>query len=107
MQERETTLPDGQTPSQMIAARIKSARNAAGIIQADIANWCQACGFSSLSQPRIADIENGNRKVSAAEVWIISRILQVSPLDLLPPFPEYRDGVYFLPPLEPYTGEVA
>ncbi len=72
-------------PAEHIAAATRRARVAAKMTQHQLAELCGKAGYTVLTQPRIAQIETGQRKLSAEELWLFCGILNVSPLDILPP----------------------
>lgn len=74
------------TRSELIAIRIKEARLAARLTQANVAQLMQ------LSRVSITIIETGKRNVTADEILILADIFGVSPMFLLGQSPDMHPG---------------
>lgn len=79
--------------AEQIAANLKDKRREAGLVQEEVAGRCRFAGISTMTQQKVAEIETGKRRLSAGEFWVFCRVLQVSPLDILPTLPDFKDGV--------------
>jgi transcriptional regulator with XRE-family HTH domain len=66
----------------LIAARIRQARQSAGLSQGQVAK------LLGVHRPSVSEIEAGNRKVSAEEIRKLASVFEVNPAFLLGESPE-------------------
>jgi transcriptional regulator with XRE-family HTH domain len=83
-----------KTVDEIVARNVDAARNRLGINQKSLADRMRIHGFR-WRQQTVAEIENSNRKVSAAELLGLALALETSIRTLLLPAPE--DGPVRLP----------
>jgi hypothetical protein len=92
-----TVSPDDPADPNMLASdyiahAIRAKRTERILVQADVAERCAFAGLPHITSKQISEIETGTRKVSAVELWVICRVLNVDPRELLPPLPDFKDG---------------
>jgi transcriptional regulator with XRE-family HTH domain len=83
--------------AEYIAAQLKARRIESLLVQQDVAVRCQFAGFPKMTQQKVAEIEAGKRRLTAGELWMFCRVLQVSPLDILPRLPDFTGGASHIP----------
>jgi transcriptional regulator with XRE-family HTH domain len=94
-QPKPTKTPAPQTPSSVVADRIKEVRARRGWSAADLAERCTALGMPELNRSVIANIESQRRRgVTVDELFVFAVALDVAPVHLLVPV-EVPDDQHF------------
>jgi transcriptional regulator with XRE-family HTH domain len=75
-----------QTPNEAFAARLREAREAARMTQAELADRVLEVVGYNLSRTAIALIEKGKRRVTLDDALAIAAALGVAPINLMVPF---------------------
>jgi transcriptional regulator with XRE-family HTH domain len=87
------TVTESQTPSGVVAGRLKEVRRVRGWSVRELANRCAAAGAPELTDNVIENIERGRqagaarqgRDVTVDQIMILADVLDISPLVLLLP----------------------
>lgn len=90
---RFATVDSSETPSDVVARRVRQLRKARGLTVADLAALCRDAGSARLTEQAIYKLEGQRSKrsprpVSVDELMVLAYCLDVAPLHLLvPPYP--------------------
>ncbi|MFS2291722.1 MAG: helix-turn-helix transcriptional regulator [Actinomadura sp.] len=73
-----------QTPTEIIAARIRALRQSRGMSAQALADRCAELGLPDLKRQAITNLENGRRAmVTVEELLVLALALEVAPVHLL------------------------